>query len=195
MDNLFLSTDINGITKLPNLMYDKYMYGYIYCAKIGTTTIGCIVTKPVPGLGKEEYIDSEVKAKIISSTVEFQDNVNKRLNSVSDWKFEAEEEFDKDAFLKYLDSQDHLFLAKNKLPAWLKITERYGLHPEAEDPHATVDFEVYEKMSNRYVAEYEIYGIKDGVLTNITANWYLKEALSIVEEQLDRFVKISIVLE
>lgn len=190
---VFLSTDFEGINAIPNLLYDDYGDGHLYYYDFGAAMIGCVTHKEIERAVKTPTpLSQAIKSNFIASDIEFTDNPKKRVNLTTDWQFPAEV-FNEVEFLALLD-QDYLFLGKMKLPSGYQMKVKYNIDTTNEDPAKAPDLTIYEKLTNRYLADYTIYGIKNCKLTVFKADWFQKRALEIVEERMDKFIKISMAM-
>ena len=117
------------------------------------------------------------------------------LISMFGFNFKAGDEIELEQFI---NTHTTVMVRKDALDAAIFLKSKYNhiLPIYHQSEHPVFSYDEYERYCNRYVTQYELYGLTKGdtpILEVFTVDWFNKDAIKYAEDNMGQFIKISII--
>ena len=193
----YISTSPEEFKKIgTEVFYDDYGYGKVYWKEIAEHVIFGMEGTVDLGYGTKVSSNNDLKGMLVCTDFRFTDVPDKRINKLDSWDF-SNSHFGTDKVKEFTDKHITL-IRKDALDASKELKEKYNYIVPVyhHNEHPVFNYEEYEKCCNRYVTQYQLFGItfdRDPIMEEMTVDWFDRDAIEFIEKKMRKFIKIAVV--
>lgn len=194
---VYISTSTEEFKKIgtDGIKFDEFGYGRVYWKELTEDVIIGIEGCDELPYGTLEKSSNELKGMIICTMISFNDQADKRFNLPDKWEFQ-DDHLGYAELEQFMNTHSTIMVRKDALDAAIFLKSKYNhiLPIYHQSEHPVFSYDEYERYCNRYVTQYELYGLTKGdnpILEVFTVDWFNKDAIKYAEDNMGQFIKIS----